>query len=317
MNRALLVVSLLLSGCTAEPEDTARDTDPGPSPYSLDDTLRWNHIQAKGTHNSYHLEPDTLLSPEHAYSQPPLDVQLQEHGVRQFEIDLHYRDGQGFEVFHIPAIDQETTCVAFHDCLWTIRTWSDAHPWHAPITVWLELKEEGAILDETLLEHDGRYEELERAILMVFPHGRVIKPDDVRGSHPDLKTALATDGFPTLGELRGRIAFSLLESGEHRDAYLEGHAELEDRLMFVNGSTEDSFTALLKINDGESASARDAVAAGYIVTSNEGLVDTPDDEAQASVTAAWANGVQHISTDLPGPVEGREFYLQMPYGEPV
>ena len=45
------------------------------------DPLRLNHVQMKGTHNSYHIEP--LVSPtrEYMYTHEPLDVQASQRGV--------------------------------------------------------------------------------------------------------------------------------------------------------------------------------------------------------------------------------------------
>ena len=79
------------------------ETEPDPEPvheYPLDDELRLHHVQVRGTHNSYHVEPETVIHPSHAYSHAPLDVQLETQGVRTFELDLH-RMGDTFDVFHL------------------------------------------------------------------------------------------------------------------------------------------------------------------------------------------------------------------------
>ena len=49
----LLFASSTLTACGGDGPQ-----GPGPSPYERDDELRLNHVQAKGTHNSYHQEPD-------------------------------------------------------------------------------------------------------------------------------------------------------------------------------------------------------------------------------------------------------------------
>ena len=60
----------------------AQLADPGFEPdYPMDDTLRMNHLQGLGTHNSYHLQPDVDILPWR-YSHLPLDEQLGEQGVR-------------------------------------------------------------------------------------------------------------------------------------------------------------------------------------------------------------------------------------------
>ena len=76
-----------------------------PGWYPLDDVLTLSDVQAKGTHNSYHMEPDFAFDASHEYTHLPLDEQLSEQGVRQFEIDLHYHVDEGFQVFHIPPFN--------------------------------------------------------------------------------------------------------------------------------------------------------------------------------------------------------------------
>ena len=62
------------------------------------DPLRINHIQMKGTHNSYHIEP--LVSPtrEYMYTHETLNVQASQLGVRQFELDVWWDIREGLRV---------------------------------------------------------------------------------------------------------------------------------------------------------------------------------------------------------------------------
>ncbi|MEI8255698.1 MAG: hypothetical protein WCJ30_08510, partial [Deltaproteobacteria bacterium] len=57
--------------------------------YPRDSVLRVNHIQAEATHNSYHIRP-TVFGPDWNYTHAPLDAQLEQQGVRGFELDTHY-----------------------------------------------------------------------------------------------------------------------------------------------------------------------------------------------------------------------------------
>ena len=89
-------VAAALAGCTAG-DDQVDAGPPEPEPtfdYPLDDVLRLNHLQAKSTHNSYHIEGEESGIPDWAYTHAPLDVQLGEQGVRHFELDL-YRSESG------------------------------------------------------------------------------------------------------------------------------------------------------------------------------------------------------------------------------
>jgi len=282
--------------------------------------LRLNHVQAKGTHNSYHLEPDNPVDDSHRYSHASLEVQLSAQGVRQFELDLHYREHEGFEVFHLPILDERTSCQRFVECLAEVKSWSDANPWHLPILIWLEPKDDVDILDETLLGFLDRYDELEAEILSVFPRPRVLTPDDVRGDHPDLPTALAADGWPTLGALRGRVIFSLLDSGEHRDTYTAPAPNLANRLMFVGASSPaDPYAAMFKINNAQQEAARvsDLVADGFIITSNVDGASGDATENADKLAASLASGMHYGSSDYPAPVDGYDYWFELSDGAPA
>ncbi len=131
-----------------------------------------------GSHNSYHLPPEPTLfagieavSAELArdieYSHRTLTEQLEDFGVRQFELDVFADpdgglyanraanvvvglppesgepalDEPGFKVLHTQDFDYETTCLTFVACLSEIAEWSDANPDHLPIMILVELKD--------------------------------------------------------------------------------------------------------------------------------------------------------------------------------
>ena len=93
-----LTMSLSLTAGVEPVESVIVDTDT-PRPdygYPLDQTLRVNHIQAKGTHNSYHLRSPEPADPSHDYDQPSLTDQLELYGIRQVELDVHYIADEGY-----------------------------------------------------------------------------------------------------------------------------------------------------------------------------------------------------------------------------
>src|SRR4051812_29044605 len=97
----------LLTGCSGP---GPAKTDPAPiceATGPLDDTLTIADVQALGTHNSYHIQPDEVLDASHAYTQPTLDAQA-DLGVRAFELDVHLGDDGIFQVFHLPVIDPKS-----------------------------------------------------------------------------------------------------------------------------------------------------------------------------------------------------------------
>lgn len=294
--------------------------DAGADPYGPDDTLRLNDVQARGTHNSYHVANANPIDPSHRYTHDPLDVQLERWGVRQFELDVHYRPGVGFEVFHLPTLDEESTCRRFVDCLGVIRTWSDAHPWHMPLMIWIEPKDDIDRLDRRFAPIAGHYEELDAEILSVWPRSLVLTPDDVRQGEPDLPTAVRRHGWPTLGALRGHVVFALLDSGTHRAGYVGASRNLAGRVLFVDASSPDEpWAAMFKIDDAvrDGDEVRRRVDEGFLVTSNTGSAGQTDTDAFEESRATLAAGVHFASTDFPAPRDGGRFWLEIPGGTPA
>lgn len=306
-----------LAACGEE----AAPSDEAPVYGALDGVLRWNHVQAVGTHNSYHIEPDNVLDDSHRYTHLPLDEQLEAQRVRQLELDVHLHLTEGYIVHHLPLVDPKTTCRRLVDCLETVKAWSDANPWHLPILVWIEPKDEieaAADLTRTemlrAIELPEDYDQLDAEIASVFPPSRSLTPDALRGGDASLPEALGARGWPTLGELRGKVVFALLDSGEHRARYLERSQVLEGRAMFVDSDTpQDPFAAMFKLDNAPSRldEVRARLGEGFLITSNTGL--TGDDEgSQAQNEASLQAGSQYLSTDYPGPREDGGPWLDLP-----
>jgi hypothetical protein len=153
-----------------------------------DDSLRINEIQTLGSHNSYKIMTEkcihnldqkragsifpketSLLRKQMEYSHLPLDSQLENYGLRNFELDVYrdtaggryyHRQGMalcfrstksnvdallwpGLKVLHISDIDFNTHYYTFKDALYALKKWSDTHPSHIPIYILIETKEEG------------------------------------------------------------------------------------------------------------------------------------------------------------------------------
>ena len=304
-----------------ETDENGTEEVVSPPLYPLDDTLRLNHIQALGTHNSYHQQPQAPLHPSHKYTMPTLTDQLELHGVRQFEWDLHWHMDGHLEVFHIPLIDQVSSCTLFSDCLEETLAWSDSNQGHAPLIIWMELKDDvdnGVLGDYASLA--GHYEDVETAILDVFDPPRVLTPDEVRGEHATLPEALSAVGWPTLGALRGRVVFVFLEDGDHRDAYLEGSPSLEGKLLFVDSDDPSQpFAGFFKINNaqGDFDLVQERVSAGFIVTSNVDDVDGSHENNVSKLAASLESGTHFLSTNYPAVSTDGSYFAQIPEGSPV
>jgi hypothetical protein len=274
------------------PFDGARDGNGGGTVDAgdLDEVLHLNDIQMEGTHNSYHIELTGGIIPAWHYTHQALDVQLAMQGVRQFELDFHYNGPGDFPVHHVPP-DIGSTCISLPECLGLLKTWSDAHPRHAPLVVLLEQKDE---LDATKIT--GHYDEVDALLLSVWPRERIITPDEVRGQRATLREAVTTDGWPTLGKTRGRILFAFI--GDSTE-YMSGHPNLENRIVFPRATVSDPFAAFVLLDNAESSETEitDAVKQGFIVRTRyngEELKLVP-----AVLDAAQRGGAQCISGDFP------------------
>ncbi len=287
---------------------------PAPADHAQDDSLRLNHLQARSTHNSYHIETEGNELDDWRYTHLPLDQQLDTQGVRHFELDLRFSQELGvFEVYHLPIIDEQTTCRLLPDCLAAIKGWSDRHCSHHPIVVQLELK------DGQQADVEAYFAKLHADLLAVWPPERIITPALVQGDHDSLADALQTEGWPTLGGQRGKVLFMLDDSGAFQEAYTHGHSDLDDRLIFAHASPDQPFAAVAVLNDpvGGAAAIAEALAAGMLVRTraDAGSVE-PLSEDFARQQAALTSGAHFVSTDYPGPVDYTSYWLDMPEGTP-
>jgi hypothetical protein len=281
--------------------------------HPMDDVLRLNHLQMVGTHNSYHVAPDPPSLPQWDYSHDPLDEQLQWQSVRSVELDIHVNPDGGFDVFHFPLADEGTNCRDFAVCLGLLKTWSDAHPWHVPLFVLLEPKDD--VDDQTL---EDRYDDIDAAILAVWPAERLVTPDDIRGEHASIRQALETDGWPLLGEVRGKAIFVMLDEKTHRDGYMEGRPNLEGRVMFARGGRGQPWGAILEHGNPQRDEAviRSAVDEGYLVRTSVGDPGEQNEVAAERLVAALRSGAHVISTDYPVARQGRDA-VALPDGAPA
>jgi Phosphoinositide phospholipase C, Ca2+-dependent len=279
------------------------------------EALRLNQLQFIGTHNSYHVRSPTARTvKEWAYSHPPLGVQL-DRGVRSFELDLHFRNDE-FQVFHVPMLDEGSTCPRLADGLATVRKWSEAHPGHMPISFLFELKKDGAGLDRRITYVDGPLlDRLDTLLRDSFAPGQILTPDDVRGSAETLRGAIETTGWPTLAKTRGKVMFILHDEGKQRDLYAEGHPSLRGRAMFVRSDDKRDDGAVMILDSPNSPNVPRFAAAGYFIRSRADA-DLREDAAGKSRRRdkAFASGANILSTDFPtgeaqGPSQGEGVYV--------
>ncbi len=322
-------LAAILAGCGDETlpsggtgtSSSSGGPDAGPTfHYAHDDTLRLNQFQAKGTHNSYHIAQPDAIKPL-AYTHAALDVQFRTQGVRQIELDTHYNYfKQAYEVYHLGTFDEGTTCRLFVDCLKVIKGWSDENPAHLPIFIQIEPKD-----SPTKDEAEDLFGRLEGDVLSVFPKERVITPDSVRGSAKSVREGLAANGWPTLGEVRGKIIFFVDNSAGFRQYYTHENKDLDGRLMFVDGELDSPWSGVILANtpDTDAVKIAAALKANLIVRTR---ADGDNEEPFAGDTThrdqAIASGAQLISTDYPAvvkgvPAMGAAYVVEIPEGSPA
>jgi hypothetical protein len=282
--------------------------------YPQDDTLTIFHVQLEATHNSYHLRPNDAPLVDWDYAHAPLDVQLEEQGVRGLEIDVHWDAALGaHRVYHLAVVDSRSTCDLFVECLSLVRAWSDAHPDHHPLVIHIEPK--GATPTEL---RATRLLRVEDEIRSVWPEELVLTPDRVRAGHATLPAALAAQGWPTLGETRGQVLFAVDDDGAMRDGYLAGAPNLEGRLMFVDSAPGDPFGAYAIINNPFATERIGAaLAAGFLVRvfGQDGVAEALAGD-RTYLEQALASGAHVITSDFPAPVPETTFFVEMPGGTP-
>jgi hypothetical protein len=209
----------------------------------------------------------------------------------------------GFKVFHVQDLDFRSNCYTFADCLRQLRAWSDAHPDHYPIYVTMnakdaEIRSPGFTIPEKFTP--AVFDRLDKEMLDNLGRAYLITPDEIRGSYATLEQAVLAGHWPTMKAARGKFFFILDEGGEHRDAYIAGHASLRGRVLFTDSPEGTPEAAFMIINDAKRDQQKIAamVKKGYMVRTR---ADADTREARAndrsSFLAACASGAQIITTD--------------------
>jgi hypothetical protein len=364
-------VAALAAGCS-DTGESAGDSTSAPSTTEAalpGDDLRLNEIQVLGSHNSYHQAAQPEVADALAnlmpglwstidYTHAPIPEQLDQHGIRQFELDV-FPDPEGglyatpaaldllglpasddpslsepgFKVQHVADVDFGSSCVTLVVCLEEIHQWSEAHPDHLPIMVMVETKgddlrsgarELGVDLDSLGVEFvtppemtPELFDALEAEVRSVFPAEQLITPDDVRGDHESLEDAVLEDGWPTLGESRGKVLFSLVDTGAGRDVYTADSPNLAGKLFFTSSEAGRPDAAFVRVDNSiaEGAKLQQLAEAGYLIRTR---TDEPGVHAPVGDTtlrdSALAGGGHHLSTDYYVPHATSGYVVELPGG---
>ncbi|MEV6397999.1 phosphatidylinositol-specific phospholipase C domain-containing protein [Streptomyces sp. NPDC051907] len=190
----LLAVALAPTG-TAAP----RAADPGQLPYSA--------TTGVGVHNAYE-------KAKYPYFADALDS-----GAGMLEVDVWTNAfGRSWRVSHSNPIGNNNNCENAANaaqlrtksrnqdlggCLADMKAWHDANPGHRPILIKMELK------DGFQAKH-GRGPAALDALLAARLGDALYRPRDLAGGHPDLDTAVRTNGWPARSALAGKFIVELI-----------------------------------------------------------------------------------------------------------
>jgi len=263
------------------------------------------------------------------------DQQLSDYGLRGLEIDVYYdptggryynRKGNklikepvesdiealkkpGFKVMHVPDIDYMTHYYTFIDAIAAVKKWSDAHPNHIPIFIMIDAKDRNVTkylkkknATDVLPFTKNAVDSLDMEIEQVFGKNsnQLFTPDKLRGNYKNLNEAVLNNNWPSLTESRGKIIFILSGASTAKNAYLEGHYSLQNRLMFMYSAPGKPEAAFLKMDDPKEdfKKIQQLVKQGYIIRTR---ADAATKEARKNdyrrYKKALASGAQIIATD--------------------
>jgi hypothetical protein len=292
--------------------------------YPLDARLRLNEVQVLASHNSYHIEPDFVLSdPDAEYSHAPLPEQLERQGVRGFELDVLNGPGDGeFQVAHTPQIDANSNCTPLTECLAAVKEWSDTNPGHVPIFILVEPKVGSIdrVLDPRLGDWDADgIERLDRQVRKSLGD-KLLTPDDVRGRSRTLRDAVLRRGWPSLAKARGKIVAILNSEGGRRADLLRGRPSLQGRAMFVTADPAAPSAAFIKIDDPKPKRIRELVEQGFIVrTRSDADLEEGRNRDTRRREQALGSGAHIVTTDfmVPIPSIGGDYVVRIPEGTPA
>ncbi|TQL15031.1 calcium-dependent phosphoinositide phospholipase C [Zymomonas mobilis] len=289
-----------------------------PNHLSPSETLSYSHpsIKKQLDMGVRSLEIDANADPEGgAYADPILYKILKERGVNRLpSFDVSALKQPGIKILHIPDVDIHSSCPTLRICLTQMKNWSESHPRHIPIFVMIEAKVQPLNLklsgnpDKTPNFSkippftDETYNEIDQTIVDVLGRNKVITPDDVRGSYPNLEDAVLAGNWPTLGQARGKFIF-FLTTATGRDgasAYLNGHLGLKGRMAFMDSEPGKPYAAFVLEDNALSRGdiIRNDVKKGYIVRTRADI-DTYEAKKNdlTRAKAAFDSGAQIVSTD--------------------
>ena len=218
-------------------------------------------------------------------------------------------------MYHSIIVDQASNCPTLDACLTRVEQWSRTNPGHSPVTILLELKQLPTNTNPSLqkviddfVQQNGlapwdavALDRLDAVVRRVFKKD-LVTPDEVRGKHKTLRSAITSSGWPTLGRTRGRVMV-IFNSDALRETYLANRPSLQGRPMFVIApSAKLPSAAFVSVAVPNTAIIGSLLRQNFIVRTQ---ADADGVEARANdltrATTAIQSGAQIVATDYPVP----------------
>ncbi|MBT2393550.1 hypothetical protein J7E87_30095 [Streptomyces sp. ISL-1] len=194
-----VAAGLLATALAPAEAATAQVADPGQLPYS---SATW-----VGVHNAYE-------KAKYSYFADALDS-----GAGMLELDVWTNVfGRSWRVSHNNPLGNNNNCENAANaaelrtksrnqdlggCLADMKAWHDAHPGHRPILIKIEMK-------DGFQNNNGRGPAALDALLSARLGDALFRPADLAGAHPELDTAVRTNGWPARSALAGKFVIELI-----------------------------------------------------------------------------------------------------------
>ena len=236
--------------------------------------VRLNQLQALGTHNSYHVHRSSRRRgiERWQYFEDPLDVQLRDQGVRQFELDVNVATTPtgSSRCSTCRASNRDHLPRAAPTASPRSRRGRDAHPAARADRDPARAQGQRPRLPgrRTGLWDAADLDQLDAEIRSVFGRGRHVHARrSARRARHACPRRSRPDGWPEINAVRGQVMFLMDNGGTFRDWYRAGHPALEGRVIFTNADPRRRDAAFIKRNDpiGSFADIQSLIAQGYVV----------------------------------------------------
>ena len=276
--------------------------------------LEYSHQTISNQLSSYHirgLELDVYNDPKGGrYYKHKLNFFIRKQRIKEREFSALKKPG--FKIIHIPDIDYRSNYLLLSEALQELNQWSVQHPAHAPIFVNIELKG-SALGDESKLLHLMGYkkaigfnakslQELDSVFKQMLT--TLYSAEEFKNKENSLRERIDNQGWPSIGEVRGRIFVIVQGSGvelypETQGAFVYGVPENKNCIFLLRDDPNSSFSEIQTLQNK------------FIIRTRS---DAGTIEARANdytrYNRAIMSGAQIISTDyyLPNPQIG-EFVI--------